>query len=84
MENDRCEESVSRAFHYCKMTYIACCVFVPPLLQQWLLLMLVAPASLGIFCKYDPAISYRRVGAYARFVNYLPRSYMLYSLGIIL
>lgn len=66
MENDYCEESVSRAFDYCKMMYVAWCVFIPPLLQQRLLLMLVAPASLGIFCKYDPAASYRRVGAYVK------------------
>lgn len=51
MENDYCEESVSRAFDYCKMMYIAWRVFIPPLLQQWLLLMLVAPASLGIFLQ---------------------------------
>lgn len=50
------------------MTYFAFYVFDPPLLPQWNLLMLVTLASLGIFCKYDPATtSYRgRVGVHVR------------------
>jgi len=47
MENAHCKESFSRSARF-KMTYFA-------LLPQWNLLMLVALASLGIFCKYDPA-----------------------------
>lgn len=68
MENAHCEEYFSRSSAHFKMTYLAFYVFIPPLLPQWTLLMLVALASFGIFCKYDPATtSHRgRVGSYVR------------------
>lgn len=68
VENAHCEEAFSRSSDHFKMTHFASYVFISPLLPQWNLLMPVALASFGIFCKYDPATtSYRRrVGAYVR------------------
>lgn len=50
------------------MPYFAASAFIPPLLPQWNLSVLVARAGCGIFCKYDPATAlYReRVGADVR------------------